>query len=78
MTQYNEKQSLSREVRATAEMIARDLRVPMLKSTVRKSASLLSLGHTRSLLSPGLPPIIGEQVPNHYIPCSSSSSVRRR
>ena len=40
MTQYNEKQSLSREVRATAEMIARDLRVPMLKSTVRKSASL--------------------------------------
>lgn len=40
MTQYSDAQTLCREVRATAEMIARDLHIPMLQTTVRKSVTL--------------------------------------
>lgn len=40
MTQYNEQQVLSREVRATVEMICRNLRLPMLKTNIRRSIAL--------------------------------------
>lgn len=40
LAQYNASQTLSKEVRATAEMIAQDLRIPLLRTAIRRSTVL--------------------------------------